>query len=86
MSSLLESMDNAPMSPLHRQLAWAAGLGIFLDGYDTIIVGAVLVLLARQWHLGPSQYRWGGTSALAGAFLGALSMLSSRLLIKSPFV
>ena len=72
MSSLLESMDNAPMSPLHRQLAWAAGLGIFLDGYDTVIVGAVLVLLARQWHLGPSQYRWVGSSALAGAFLGAL--------------
>ena len=72
MKSLLERMDNAPMSPLHRRLAWAAGLGIFLDGYDTIIVGAVLVLLARQWHLGPSQYRWVGTSALAGAFLGAL--------------
>ena len=72
MSSLLESMDNAPMRPLHRRLAWAAGLGVFLDGYDTVIVGAVLVLLARQWHLGPSQYRWVGTSALAGAFLGAL--------------
>ncbi len=72
MKSLLERMDTAPMSPLHRRLAWAAGLGIFLDGYDTIIVGAVLVLLARQWHLGPSQYRWVGTSALAGAFLGAL--------------
>ncbi len=71
MSSLLECMDDAAMSPLHRQLAWAAGLGIFLDGYDTIIVGAVLVLLARQWHLGPSQYRWVGTAALAGAFLGA---------------
>jgi putative MFS transporter len=72
MSQLLDSMDHAPMSPLHRQLAWAAGLGIFLDGYDTIIVGAVLVLLARQWHLGPAEYRWVGTSALAGAFLGAL--------------
>ncbi len=72
MSSLLESMDNAPMSLLHRQLAWSAGLGIFLDGYDTIIVGAVLVLLARQWHLGPAEYRWVGTAALAGAFLGAL--------------
>jgi putative MFS transporter len=72
MGSLLDNMDNARMSPLHRRLAWAAGLGIFLDGYDTIIVGAVLTLLARQWHLGPAQYRWVGTAALAGAFLGAL--------------
>ncbi len=61
------------MTGLHRRLAWAAGLGIFLDGYDLVIVGIVLVQLKAQWHLAPHQIGILGSAALAGAFVGALA-------------
>ncbi len=73
MSSLLESMDNAPMNPLHRRLAWSAGLGIFLDGYDLVIIGSVLLLLTPQWHINTYEMGYLGSAALAGAFVGALA-------------
>ncbi len=73
MSELLDQMDRAPMTSLHRRLAWAAGLGIFLDGYDLVIIGVVLVQLKAQWHLSPHQIGILGSAALAGAFVGALA-------------
>ncbi len=72
MSQLLDKMDRAPMTGLHRRLALAAGLGIFLDGYDLVIIGVVLLQLKGQWHLLPEQIGILGSAALAGAFLGAL--------------
>ncbi len=72
MSTLLDQMDRASMTRLHRRLAWSAGLGIFLDGYDIMIIGAVLLLLHTQWHLNAHAVGWLGSAALAGAFVGAL--------------
>ncbi len=73
MSELLDQMDHAPMTSLHRRLAWAAGLGIFLDGYDLVIIGVVLLQLKAHWHLSPHQIGILGSAALAGAFVGALA-------------
>ncbi len=72
MSEILDTMNQAPMTALHRRLAWSAGLGIFLDGYDIMIIGAVLLLLKSQWHLDSHAVGWLGSAALAGAFAGAL--------------
>lgn len=71
MSKLLDHMNNASVTALHRRLAWSAGLGIFLDGYDIMIIGAVLLLLKPQWHLNAHAVGWLGSAALAGAFAGA---------------
>ncbi len=72
MSRILDQLDRARMTALHRRLAWAAGLGIFLDGYDLTIIGAVLLLLKPQWRLTAYDTGWLGSAALAGAFAGAL--------------
>lgn len=72
MSAILEWLDQAPIGPLHRRSAWAAGLGIFLDGYDLSIIAVALILLKPQWQLGPFQTGLLGAAALAGAFLGSL--------------
>lgn len=61
------------MTKLHRRLVWAAGLGIFLDGYDLVIIGVVLLQIKTQWHLGPHQMGILGSAALAGAFVGAMA-------------
>ena len=73
MSRILQRMDQARMTGLHRRLAWAAGLGIFLDGYDLVIIGVALVQLHSLWHLASNQIGWLGSAALAGSFVGALA-------------
>ena len=69
---LLEAMDGLKINAMHRRLAWSAGLGIFLDGYDLVIIGAVLLLLKPQWHIDSVAMGFLGSAALAGAFVGAL--------------
>ncbi len=66
MSELLTRLDNARMTPLHRRLAWSAGLGIFLDGYDLSIIAEVQKRLAKPGSLPPMnlvllrRHRWPG--------------------------
>lgn len=72
MSVILERLDQARIGRLHRRSAWAAGLGIFLDGYDLSIIAVALILLKPQWQLGPLQTGLLGAAALAGAFVGGL--------------
>jgi MFS transporter, putative metabolite transport protein len=72
MSELLNTLDRAKMTGLHRRLAWSAGLGIFLDGYDLVIIGAALVQIAPQWHLTPWQIGQIGSQALWGSLVGSL--------------
>jgi putative MFS transporter len=72
LSGILERLDRAPVGPLHRRAAWAAGLGIFLDGYDLSIIAVALILLKPHWQLTPFETGLLGAAALAGAFLGSL--------------
>jgi len=71
-SKLLERLDQTRIGGLHRRSAWAAGLGIFLDGYDLSIIAVALILLKPQWHLGAWATGLLGAAALAGAFAGSL--------------
>ncbi|HVA54532.1 MAG TPA: MFS transporter [Gammaproteobacteria bacterium] len=72
MHSIANHLDEASIGRVHRHSAWAAGLGIFLDGYDISIIAIALILLKPQWHLGPLQTGLLGGAALAGAFVGSL--------------
>ena len=72
MPTVAHHLDEAAIGRLHRRSAWAAGLGIFLDGYDISIIAIALILLKPQWHLGALQTGLLGGAALAGAFLGSL--------------
>lgn len=72
MSKLLERLDRTGIGSLHRRSAWAAGLGIFLDGYDLSIIAVALILLKPQWQLGAWATGLLGAAALGGAFVGSL--------------
>lgn len=72
MQGVLERLDEARVGRLHRRSAWAAGLGIFLDGYDLSIIAIALILLKPQWQLGPLQTGLLGGAALLGALAGGL--------------
>jgi putative MFS transporter len=71
-SALLSQLDAAPLTKLHRRLVLAAGLGVFLDGYDLVIIGVAMIFIRQQWHPSAVQDSMLGSAALAGAFLGAL--------------
>jgi len=64
--------DNLKINSQHRRIVMAAGLGIFLDGYDLSIIAVALLLLKPQWHLGAVQTGLLGAATLAGAALGGL--------------
>ncbi|MGH8397262.1 MAG: MFS transporter [Gammaproteobacteria bacterium] len=72
MQTIAQHLDEATIGKVHRRSAWAAGLGIFLDGYDLSIIAIALILLKPQWQLGPLQTGMLGGAALAGAFAGSL--------------
>lgn len=72
MQGILERLDEARIGQVHRRSAWAAGLGIFLDGYDLSIIAIALLLLKPQWQLGPLQTGLLGGAALVGALFGGL--------------
>lgn len=72
MLGILEQLNEARIGRVHQRSAWAAGLGIFLDGYDLSIIAIALILLKPQWQLGPLQTGLLAGAALAGAFLGGL--------------
>lgn len=72
MHSIVEQLDEARIGRVHRRSVWAAGLGIFLDGYDLSIIAIALLLLKPQWQLGPLQTGLLGGAALVGAFAGGL--------------
>ncbi len=73
LNSLLAELDSAPLTRLHKRLVLAAGLGVFLDGYDLVIIGVAMIFIRHQWHPSAVQNSMLGSAALAGAFLGAMS-------------
>lgn len=72
MQSITTRLDEARIGRVHRRSAWAAGLGIFLDGYDLSIIAVALILLKPQWQLGSLATGLLGGMALLGALVGGL--------------
>ena len=64
--------DDLKISKQHRRIVLAAGLGIFLDGYDLSIIAVALLLLKSDWHLSAVTTGLLGAATLAGAALGGL--------------
>ncbi|WP_298135445.1 MFS transporter [Acidiferrobacter sp.] len=70
--SLLQALDEAPVSFFHMRAAITAGMGFFTDAYDLFIIGMALVYLTPEWHLSAAQIAILGSGSLLAAFLGAL--------------
>ena len=72
--SLLQALDEAPVSFFHMRAAVTAGMGFFTDAYDLFIIGMALVYLKPEWHLTAGQIGILGSGSLLAAFLGALTL------------
>ena len=71
-ATVIQALDNAPLSAFHRRAVLVSGVGFFTDAYDLFVISTVAALVAVQWHLGTSQTSWVLGSAILGAFVGAM--------------
>jgi MFS family permease len=51
-------LDSIPFSPYHMMLIAVLALVGFVDGYDLVMTGSLLVLAKQPLHLGPSEIRF----------------------------
>ena len=70
--SVIDSLNNAPISFFHLRAAFTAGMGFFTDAYDLFIIGSALVYIKPEWHLSDTQIAFLGSISLIAAFLGAI--------------
>ena len=71
-ATVIQALDNAPLSAFHRRAVLVSGVGFFTDAYDLFVISTVAALVAVQWHLSTSQTSWVLGSAILGAFVGAM--------------
>ena len=65
-------MKTEAIGRLQQQALRAAGLGMFLDGFDLSIMAIALLPLRMVWHLGPAAIGNLMASALIGSLVGGL--------------
>jgi PHS family inorganic phosphate transporter-like MFS transporter len=70
--SLIDAMDEAPISRFHTKAILVSGMGFFTDAYDLFIIGTASTLISRQWHLTTGQTGLINSMTLLGAFFGAI--------------
>ncbi|MHB8452406.1 MAG: MFS transporter [Mycobacteriales bacterium] len=70
--TVLQALDEAPLSTFHLKAVVTSGMGFFTDAYDLFIIGTATLLIKEQWHLGASQVGLINSTALLAAFIGAL--------------
>lgn len=49
--SVIDSLNNAPISVFQLRATFIAGMGFFTDAYDLFIIGSALVFIKPEWHL-----------------------------------
>lgn len=70
MSQIEPYLDDLTFRRAHVRLVFSAGLGVFLDGYDSAMMAVAIVFLGTAWHLSPASLGLIGASTLLGAMAG----------------
>jgi MFS transporter, putative metabolite:H+ symporter len=73
-SSVAARLDRLPVIRTHWLVVVIVGLGLFFDGYDNFLAGAIAVVLRKELLLNQTQLSWLLGSAFLGQFLGAVLM------------
>jgi putative MFS transporter len=69
--SVIEThLDGLSFRGAHLRLVASAGLGIFLDGYDSAMMSIALIFIAPLWHLTGASLGLIAASTLLGAMAG----------------
>lgn len=70
--SIPERLDRLPWTPVHSRITMALGVGWLLDAFEVTVIGSVLGVLQRLWHLTSLEASALVTVWLAGIMVGAL--------------
>ncbi len=70
MSQIEPYLDDLSFRRAHVRLIFSAGLGVFLDGYDSAMMAVAIIFLGTTWHLSPASLGLIGASTLLGAMAG----------------
>jgi putative MFS transporter len=65
-------LDEGKLTPRQLHIAVVALLGLFLDGYDLLILAGALLGIVPHFHLSPIEVGALGTMAFAGMIVGSL--------------
>ena len=69
--SQIESyLDELSLQRAHLRVIVCAGLGVFLDGYDSAMIAVAIVFISRYWQLTPASIGLVAASVLLGAMAG----------------
>ncbi|MBX5466100.1 MAG: MFS transporter [Firmicutes bacterium] len=72
--SVLQVLDETPVTPYHWRTILTTGLGFFTDAYDLFIIGTATSWLAPRWHLGAWQVGLLNSTALLASVAGCLGL------------
>ncbi|HVB28549.1 MAG TPA: MFS transporter [Terriglobia bacterium] len=71
-ASIGERLDQMPWTPFHSRVTLALGIGWLLDSFEVNVIGNVLGILKRLWHVTDVQASALVTVWLIGIMVGAL--------------
>lgn len=70
--TLVDTLNDAPLSPFHLRIVVVVGLGFFTDAYSLFIIGPALSLLKPEWHPSVTETQLLSSVALLASFFGAI--------------
>lgn len=70
MSTIESHLDGLTFRRAHLRLMLSAGLGVFLDGYDSAVMAVAIIFIAPSWHLTAASEGLIVASMLLGAMMG----------------
>ncbi len=69
--TVVEALNEAPLSRFHFRAVVTAGMGFFTDAYDLFIIGVALALIKVEYNPSPLLIGLIGSTSLIAAFVGA---------------
>jgi MFS transporter, PHS family, inorganic phosphate transporter len=71
-SANFRELDEAKPSAMHWKIMFISGMGFFTDAYDLFIIGVVMTMLQKIWHVGKLEQGLVESTALLASAFGAL--------------
>ncbi|GIN85097.1 MFS transporter [Heyndrickxia sporothermodurans] len=67
-----ENLDSPKLKRFQRKITLLSAAGTFLDGFDLTVIAVAMPLILSQWDVGPGLQGLITSSAVIGAFIGAI--------------
>ena len=67
-----DRLDQTRFNRFQLKIMFVSGMGFFTDAYDLFVIGIVVALLTKQWHLSTNQVSWVNSATLLASAVGAI--------------